>query len=195
MNMLARLLQFLFGNKGAPYPLSDETPTAEEMYDTRPDPFLPAVELVLRHEGGLVDHPRDPGGLTNFGISQRAYPNLDIRSLTRDDAIAIYRRDYWDANRCGEMPGGIGLSVFDFAVNAGNHRAVTLLQRIVGVTVDGVAGPKTLAATRGAGAAECRRYADGRLSFYRSLSTWDAFGRGWTRRTEETLQEALKLCD
>ena len=180
-------------------PLSDaintEAPAAEDMYSTRPYAFDVAVELILVHEGGYVDHPSDPGGRTNYGISQRAYPDLNIKELTRDDAIEIYRRDYWVRCQCDKMPGGIALSVFDFAVNAGVTRAIRTLQYVLGVAVDGVIGPKTLAAAQDAGAEEVYAYADQRMLFYKGLTTFSTFGRGWTRRTEETLTEALKLCD
>jgi lysozyme family protein len=172
-----------------------EPPTAEEMYDTRPDAFYPAVELILKHEGGYVNHPSDPGGETNWGISKRAYPQLDIKNLSRNDAIAIYRRDYWERCRCDELPGAMALSVFDFAVNAGVRRAIITLQRSIGVRDDGILGPITMTHAKQSDRGAVIRYAELRISFYRGLKTWATFGRGWTARTDETLSEALKLCD
>ena len=170
-----------------------DPPTAQEMFSIQLDTFDVAVELILKHEGGYVNDPRDNGGETNFGISKRAYPHLDIRNLTREQAIAIYKRDYWDKCRCDEMPSGLALSVFDMAVNAGNNRAIRILQYVLGVAVDGIIGSKTLEAASKSNDTDIYEYANQRLEFYQSLKTWPTFGRGWTRRTEETLAEALKL--
>lgn len=155
--------------------------------------FDDAVAVILAHEGGYVDHPSDPGGETNFGISKRAYPDVDIKALTRDGAAAIYRRDYWARCRCDEMPYGVALCVFDAAVNSGRSRAAKWLQSALGtVDVDGKIGPKTLAAVA---AADERTLVEGmideRLRFLRGLSTWQTFGRGWTRRVDETRAHAL----
>ena len=81
------------------------------------DTFDTAVTAVLSYEGGYVNDPNDPGGETNWGISKRAYPNLDIRNLTRDRAIQIYRRDYWDSLGCDQFPPAIVIALFDSAVN------------------------------------------------------------------------------
>lgn len=185
MNKLIALLIQLLSRK--PIGAGDDDDVVEV------DAFEVAVELILKHEGGYVNHPRDPGGETNYGISKRAYPELDIRNLTREQAIAIYERDYWDKCRCDEMPSGLALSVFDMAVNAGNARAIRILQYILGVSVDGRIGPITLAASQDTIETDIYEYANKRLEFYQSLPTWNTFGRGWTRRAEETLAEALKL--
>lgn len=88
------------------------------------DPFTLAVTFVLSHEGGYVNDPVDPGGETNYGISKRQYPNVDIKGLTRQDAVGIYKRDYWDALNCGDMSFDIACAVFDTAVNMGAGRAL-----------------------------------------------------------------------
>ena len=106
--------------------------------------FDRALALVLRHEGGLVDDPNDPGGLTNFGISQRAYPDLDIRNLKVADAANIYRTGYWDAIKGDQLPDGLAICVFDAAVNMGTDKAIRLLQKACSVQVDGILGPNTL---------------------------------------------------
>ena len=93
--------------------------------------------VVLSEEGGLSDHPQDPGGLTKYGISRRAYPDLDIRRLTMDDAIELYRRDYWNPVHGTDLPPPLALLLFDAAVNQGAGTAVRLLQKAVGVTEDG----------------------------------------------------------
>ena len=100
--------------------------------------FDRCVRAVLLEEGGLSDHQQDPGGLTKYGISRRAYPDLDIRRLTMDDVIEIYRRDYWNPVRCTDLPASLALLVFDSAVNQGAGTAARLLQKAVGVTEDEV---------------------------------------------------------
>lgn len=179
-------------------------PTADEMYAIRPDPFEPAVSLILKHEGGFSNHPKDPGGATNMGITQktldsfnRRFPGCGFPSSVRDLKVeqvkTIYRIDYWDVCRCDELPPGLALSVFDMCVNAGPGRATRILQQVLGVHADGKIGPITLAAAANTRAPEIYAYANKRMEFYKSLSTFETFGRGWTRRTEETLTEALKL--
>ena len=131
--------------------------------------FDVAVEAILKSEGGLVDHPHDPGGLTNMGISLRAYPDLGregIKNLTREEAIAIYKRDYWDRIPA-HLPDGLRWMAFDAAVNHGVSRALAWLEHYDNV-VD---------------------YAAARLDFYTGLSTWNSFGRGWTRRISNLLYD------
>lgn len=150
--------------------------------------FDRALQLVLRHEGGLVDNPKDPGGLTNFGISQRAYPKLDIRNLTQADAAEIYRRDYWEKIHGDELPAPLAIALFDTAVNVGWPRAILMLQESLGVTVDGNIGPQTLAA--------CARpealvwFSAARVRFYVANRNYSVFGLGWIRRTISTALEA-----
>ena len=112
--------------------------------------FNLAIAVVLANEGGLVDNPSDPGGLTNFGISQRSYPDVDIRNLTRDGAAAIYLRDFWHYD--GVTNQALANKIFDMSVNMG-HAAISILQRCVSVTPDGVWGPATCAATNAVDAA------------------------------------------
>lgn len=102
--------------------------------------FEDSIDFVLRNEGGLVDNPKDPGGLTNFGISQRRYPNLDIRNLTVDQAKEIYKRDYWLFD--GIAYQAVATKLFDAYVNMG-HTAIKLAQAIVGATQDGFYGANT----------------------------------------------------
>jgi lysozyme family protein len=151
--------------------------------------FPEAVEVILKHEGGYVDHPSDPGGRTNFGISQRAYPNIDIKNLTRDAAKAIYKRDYWDVCKCDEFPWPLSLFVFDAGVNQGTGRALRLLQRTVGVKEDGNIGPVTRAAIakyQDVGA----HYMATRAIAYSELASFAIFGRGWMRRIFTILSDA-----
>lgn len=105
------------------------------------------IERTLQTEGGYVDHPFDPGGVTKYGISQRSYPHLDIASLTREQAIAIYKRDYYDVMKLdGVENDKVAWKIFDMAVNLGTRAAAILVQNVVKVRVDGQCGPVTLGA-------------------------------------------------
>ena len=103
-----------------------------------------AIAFVLSYEGGYVNSPQDAGGETNFGISKRAYPELDIANLTVDDARAIYKKDYWTPCQCDQLPPALAVAVFDCAVNQGVKTACRLLQVSLGVDVDGDVGPQTV---------------------------------------------------
>jgi len=156
--------------------------------DMLPITFDQAFDVLIKHEGGYVDHPSDPGGRTNYGISQRAYPSEDIRNMTLERAKQIYRRDYWDACRCDELRGDIGFHVFDAAVNSGVRRASLWLQAAAGATPDGKIGPQTIAAANAMDPSDVVRMISGiRLRFMTDLSTWPSFGRGWTRRIANNL--------
>ena len=145
--------------------------------------FDACLAHVLSFEGGYVNHPSDPGGETNFGISKRSYPREDIRGMTRARAAQIYRRDYWNAVRGDDLPAGLDLVAFDAAVNSGVSRGAKWLQSSLGITADGRIGPQTIAAARQANAqAVIDRACDLRLSFLRGLATWKTFGKGWSRR-------------
>lgn len=153
--------------------------------------FDKIIDRVLGHEGGYVNDPRDPGGETKFGISKRAYPAVDIKALTREAAVDIYRRDYWVRIRGAELPFGVAFQVLDAAINHGVGNAVRWLQRAAGVADDGLVGPLTLAAVR---RADIRDLLDlftaERLDFYTRLDGFDAFGRGWVRRSAANLRLA-----
>ncbi|HZB63076.1 MAG TPA: glycosyl hydrolase 108 family protein [Microvirga sp.] len=164
--------------------------------------FEHSLALVLLQEGGFVHHPGDPGGATRFGITRETLSRArgrpasvaDVRDLTRVEAAAIYRRFYWDVVRADELPQGLGLAVFDLAVNSGPSRAVRMLQGVLGVEPDGHVGPLTLSAARAADPAETiRRLTRARLGFLSRLATWPLFGRGWRRRVLAVEQEALRL--
>ena len=145
--------------------------------------FEKAVELVLEHEGVLSDHSADPGGLTKYGISQRSYPNLDIASLTVEDAKAIYRKDYWDKIKGDLLPDGMATLVFDSAVNQGPARATKFMQTALGVDPDGIIGPRTLSAASRADLNKFAvRFGVERAMHYAKLPTFPIFGRGWMRR-------------
>ena len=153
--------------------------------------FDTAFTRLLGHEGGYVNHKADPGGETQWGISKRSYPTLNIATLTEWDAKQIYRRDFWDRIKADELPEAVRFDVFDGAVNSGIAQSSMWLQRAVGVDDDGVIGPQTLAACRVlAGSMVKARYCGHRLAFMAGLSTWPAFGRGWARRIADNLKGA-----
>lgn len=145
--------------------------------------FEDAVEILLKHEGGYVNHPRDPGGETNFGISKRSYPALNIAALTREGAIEIYRRDFWELLRIGELPDILRLTFFDSAVNQGPFGAVGMLQAVVGERVDGVMGPITLRrANELDPVAVARKFNTFRFNRYVQSKGFPNFGTGWLKR-------------
>ena len=157
--------------------------------------FELALKEVLHHEGGFVNHPRDPGGMTNLGVTKATYEEWIghpvseriMRTLTVDKVRALYKARYWDVVRGDDLPAGLDLCVFDFAVNAGPARAVRYLQRIVGAKEDGQIGPKTLSLlqqyVKGVGREHAvRAYQEARRAYYKMLPTFGTFGRGWLRR-------------
>ena len=153
--------------------------------------FDEAFERLCGHEGGYVDHPDDPGGETNFGISKRAYPNEDIKGLTLFRAKQIYLRDYWGPAGCDTVPHTLKFDLFDMAVNSGVNKAVKTLQQVCGTDVDGILGPRTLLAISTMPTTRLvARFNGYRLEFLASLSTWPTFGRGWARRIATNLKEA-----
>jgi lysozyme family protein len=151
--------------------------------------FDQCLDKLISHEGGYVNDSRDPGGETKFGISKRAYPQLDIKNLTLDAAREVYRRDYWERAQCDKLPPNVAYLMFDAAVNSGIGQAIRFLQRAVNLADDGVLGPLTLAAVQRLDAETvCARYLGQRLEFMAKLSTWDTFGRGWARRIADQLK-------
>lgn len=164
--------------------------------------FDKALAKVLDHEGGYSNHPRDPGGMTNLGVTQRAWEEWvgrevgekEMRSLTPEKVTQFYKRKYWDRVRGDELPEGLDYIVFDTAVNSGPGRAIKLLQECLDVTVDGALGPKTMAAVQAAGAQKLiAAYAKKRLDFLAALPTWDVFGKGWSRRVAEVFVSAENM--
>jgi lysozyme family protein len=155
--------------------------------------FDQAFDRLISNEGGYVNNPADPGGETKFGISKRSYPTLDIANLTREDAKAIYLRDFWLAGSMDQYDGAIGFQVFDAAVNHGIQTAIRLLQRAVGVADDGHVGPVTVAAVKARSVGNVLKlFIAERLDFWRKLSTWPTFGKGWAGRAAEDLRYAAQ---
>ncbi len=160
------------------------------------------LETILHHEGGYVNHPKDPGGETNLGVTKRVYEEWggtkDMKDLLVEDVAPIYKKNYWDKLKGDNLPGGLDLCVFDFGVNAGPGRAAKYLQSMIGTTPDGGIGPMTLKAldiyTGANGLVETiEEYQKRRQEYYEKLSTFATFGRGWTRRVNETTELAKKL--
>jgi lysozyme family protein len=153
--------------------------------------FDTAFHKLLGHEGGYVNHPQDPGGETNWGITvavarENGYQGL-MRELPVSVAKAIYRKRYWDAVRAEELPAELRYPMFDAAVNSGPGQAIRWLQRALGVADDGKLGPITLAAAAQAPNLAGKLLGQ-RLEFMTNLSTWPAFGKGWARRIAALLQ-------
>lgn len=163
--------------------------------------YKQALQLTLAHEGGYVNHPKDPGGATNFGVTQAVYnayrksinqPTRSVRFIDESEYSEIYAKNYWKKASCDRLPAGLDYAVFDYAVNSGVGRSVKDLQRTLndffdaGLAVDGIAGASTVqAACDAANAGEValiEAYCNRRMKFLRSLHTFGTFGKGWTRR-------------
>ena len=163
--------------------------------------FSEALEVILHHEGGYVNHPKDPGGETNLGVTKRVYEDFggekEMKDLTKEDVEPIYKKNYWDRVKGDDLPEGLDLCIFDFAVNAGPGRAAKFIQRLVNTTVDGGIGPNTLKCINDhvehyGVSTTIDQYQSERQNYYESLSNFESFGRGWTRRVDEVTEEAKK---
>lgn len=165
-----------------------------------------ALRHVLAHEGGFVNHPKDPGGATNRGVTQKVYdayrarqgqPTRSVRAITASEIADIYERQYWDAIRGDDLPSGLDYAVFDYAVNSGPRRAAMDLQRELGFAgkdVDGIIGQITLAAITKVDVFDLiERLCARRMRFLKGLRHWSTFGRGWTRRVEEVRLAAIQM--
>ena len=151
------------------------------------------LDAVLADEGGLANHRQDPGGLTKYGISQRAYPTLNIAALTVEQAKSIYQRDYWNPINGDNLPTGLDLILFDCAVNQGVSTAIQLLQQVLGLKTDGHIGPITLAASAKAMPSLLNNFAAERALRYEFNRNEEVFGRGWYRRLFRTHRQAWIL--
>ena len=165
--------------------------------------YKSALAAVLKYEGGYTNHPADPGGPTNKGVTQRVYDAWrkkhglgaqSVRSISQEEVEAIYRRDYWDAVHGDDLPSGLDGAVFDYAVNSGPSRAIKALQRVLGVPADGIVGPQTINAAI-ANPKACGALCDERLGFMKRLKTWPVFGRGWGDRVSGVKRKALALAE
>ena len=168
------------------------------------DRFARCLVEVLKHEGGYVDHKKDPGGATNLGVTKRVWEEWvghevtkdEIKALTRDDVKPLYRKKYWNVCRCDDLPAGLDYVVFDIAVNSGPRQAAKFLQSAVGATADGIIGNGTITCVNRSALSVkelidtiCNR----RELFYKSLPTFPTFGHGWLKRNDEVRQKAIQM--
>lgn len=153
--------------------------------------FDVASDRLLGHEGGYVNDPNDPGGETNWGISKRSYPNVDIKNLTREGAKAIYFTDFWQVT-CN-MDDALRWQAFDFAVNSGIQTAIRKLQQSIGAADDGHWGPMSMAKLASMDLSDALMlYIAVRMEFMVSLKNWPYAGKGWTRRMAKNLRFAAE---
>ena len=156
---------------------------------------------MLKSEGGFVNHPSDPGGMTNLGVTKKAWQlyvgwrrevdEAEMRALTPEIVAPFYKARYWDACKCDELPLGVDYAVFDFAVNAGVSRASKTMQSALGTAADGIIGRGTLGVAVNADPDHfLEKFSAAKEQFYRGLSTFDHFGNGWLRRVAEVKQAA-----
>lgn len=190
--MIAELLRRLFAPATAAPSVT--VPTAPPAPGSTVS-FSDAFERLIGHEGGYVNHPDDPGGETNWGITKRTAREAgytgSMRDLTRDLAKDIYFDAYWMRARCDEFDGAIAFQLFDAAVNHGIGNAIRFLQRAAGVADDGAMGPVTMTAVKAMTVTDVlARFNAARLNFYTKLSTWPSFGKGWVRRVAGNLNYA-----
>jgi lysozyme family protein len=164
--------------------------------------FPKALAAVLVHEGGYVNNPKDPGGMTNLGCTKTVWEEhcghpVDekaMRALTPNDVGPLYKNKYWDKVKGDDLPAGVDYVVFDAAINSGPGRAAKWLQACVNVYADGVIGDKTIQAVRNKDPKELiNDYCAYRLAYLKMLQTWNTFGRGWERRVKEVNATALSM--
>jgi len=165
--------------------------------------FEKSLAELLKHEGGFVNHPSDPGGATNLGVTQavwedwidRSVSEENMKALTPAKVAPLYREMYWDRVKGDKLPSGVDYCVFDAAVNSGASRAAKWLQTTVGAVADGAIGEQTLKQVLLTNPLMLiDKYSANRLAFLQRLSTWPTFGKGWERRVEEVRVTALKMC-
>lgn len=162
--------------------------------------YKESLAHILKHEGGWVNDPRDTGGETNLGVTKavweewlgHAVKDGSMKSMTQLDVEPLYKRKYWDRVKADELPDGLNYCVFDAAINSGAGRAAKWLQESAGAIPDGAIGPNTLSAVAAHTPAELINiYCDKRQKFLESLSNFDRFGKGWTRRVAEVRKLSL----
>ena len=158
-----------------------------------------SMALMLKSEGGFNNNPHDPGGMTNLGVTRRAWEayvqrqvdEAEMRSLTPEIVAPLYKARYWNPCKCDELPLGIDYAVFDFAVNAGVSRASKTMQSALGTAADGVVGPATIGVAVNADPDHfLEKFSAAKEQFYRNLPTFEHFGKGWLRRVSEVKQTA-----
>ena len=158
-----------------------------------------SLALMLKSEGGFVNHPSDPGGMTNLGVTKKAWgayvgrqvDEAEMRALTPEIVAPLYKTQYWNPCKCDALPLGIDYAVFDFAVNAGVGRASKTMQAALGTAADGIVGPATIGVAINADPDHfLEKFSAAKEQFYRNLPTFEHFGKGWLRRVSEVKQTA-----
>ena len=168
--------------------------------------FDRSLEMLLHHEGGFVNHPKDPGGVTNLGVTKKVYEKWvgrevsvdDMKALTPSDVAPIYKKNYWDKLKGDDpmMPSGLDFAAFDWGVNSGTGRPAKVIQKYIGATQDGAIGPKSLTLVAENDPSKIIQYLyEQRQKFYEGLKHFKTFGKGWTRRNQETLKAAMEMAN
>jgi lysozyme family protein len=169
-----------------------------------------SFNMVIAHEGGFTNDERDPGnklpdgrkGSTMLGCTQANWEKYvghtvtqdDMKLLKKEDVKPLYKRDYWDAVRGDDLPAGVDYAVFDFAINAGPAAARKMIQKALGVTADGSIGPATLKAIQDAeGKDLLEKFSHSKEAFYKSLSTFPTYGKGWLKRVADVQTSASTM--
>jgi len=156
----------------------------------------------MKSEGGFVNHKLDPGGITNLGVTKKTWDEWtgkdnsleDMKALTPEMVAPLYENRYWDACKCDDLASGVDYVVFDTAVNSGKVRAIKFLQSVVGAVSDGAIGPVTItSANEMDSKLVIEQFCNKREAFWKSLSTFDTFGKGWLRRGNEVRTKALEM--
>jgi lysozyme family protein len=163
--------------------------------------FKECLDLVLKSEGGFVNHPSDPGGMTNLGVTKRVWEEYTgheadektMRGLTPEKVAPLYEQRYWRPTYCEVLPRGLDLLVFSMGVNGGPGRAVKLLQSAIGCVPDGVVGSTTMGLIKQSNVADLiAKYSDTRRSYYKSLNK-PVFEKGWLNRVDHEEAQALNM--
>lgn len=161
-----------------------------------------SFQMVLKHEGGFVNNPKDPGGATNLGVTKKVWEDYvghqvsldDMKALTPEMVKPLYKKNYWDKIKGDQLPSGVDYAAYDLAVNSGTGRAAKYLQKIAGVPDDGVIGPKSMDAIMSCDPEQTvDALCDMRLDFLQKLPTWETFGKGWGRRVSEVKAKAIEM--
>jgi len=164
--------------------------------------FKECLALVLKSEGGYVNNPSDPGGMTNLGVTKRVWEEYTghevdektMRGLTPELVAPLYEQKYWRPCYGEVLPRGLDYLCFSFGINAGCGRSVKLLQQSLGLVSDGVIGPKVMQKLRESNIADViKGFSESRREYYKSLKTFPIFGRGWISRTDKEEQESLNM--
>jgi len=164
--------------------------------------FQECLDLVLKSEGGFVNNPADPGGMTNLGVTKRVWEEYTgheadektMRGLSPEKVAPLYEQRYWRPTYCEVLPRGVDFLVFSMGVNAGPGRAVKLLQSALGCVPDGQIGPATMALITASNATSIiSKFSQSRRDYYASLKTFSIFGKGWLARVDKEETEAISM--